>query len=99
MEARESEALSFSDVMRLRYEGRKARLHQNGQSLKREMLALVELIDAGEWERFDVKRGELVNLNGKVDVLTKRIKREIDTRSDVLYYAKLSLGGYKHDVD
>lgn len=99
MEARMTETMSLSEVMRLRKSGRVARLKQNGQALKREMLALIALIDAGEWERFDVRRGELVNINGAVDVLTKRIKQEIDTRNDTLYYAKLSLGGYDRDMD
>ena len=94
MEARQTEEMSLSQVMRMRKEGRVARLRQNGQALKREMLELIALIDAGEWERFDVRRGELVNVNGKVEVLGNRIKREIDTRGDVLYYARMSLGGY-----
>lgn len=94
MEARQTEEMSLSQVMRMRKEGRVARLRQNGQALKREMLELIALIDAGEWERFDVRRGELVNVNGNVEVLGNRIKREIDTRGDVLYYARMSLGGY-----
>ena len=98
MEAR-AEGMSLSELMDLRKAGRVARLRLNGQALKREMLELIALIDAGEWERFDVRRGELCDLNGKVDVLSERIKREIDTRGDVLYYAKLSLGGYINDMD
>ena len=49
---------SLTDLMRIRYETKRDNLRENGQVLKREMLKLIELIDAGEWEDFTVRRGE-----------------------------------------
>lgn len=82
----------LTDLMRIRYEAKRDNLRENGQVLKREMLKLIELIDAGEWERFEVRHGDLKK-SYDVELRVNTIRSEMQRRDNLLYYAKLQLGG------
>ena len=83
---------SLTELMRIRYEAKRDNLRENGQVLKREMLKLIELIDAGEWEDFTVRRGE-IKTSGPVDVCVDTIRAEMKRRDNLMYYARIQLGG------
>ena len=85
--------VSLTDLMRIRYETKRDNLRENGQVLKREMLKLIELIDRGEWEQFQIRRGEIKS-SGDVDVVVGAVKSEIRRRDMILTHAKYQLGGY-----
>ena len=80
-------------MMRIRYEATRDNLRENGQVLKREMLKLIELIDRGEWEDFQIRSGEIKS-SGDVDVVVGAVKSEIRRREMILTHAKYQLGGY-----
>lgn len=83
---------SLTELMRIRYEAKRDNLRENGQVLKREMLKLIELIDAGEWEDFAVRRGE-IKTSGQVAVCVDAIRAEMKRRDNLLHYARIQLGG------
>lgn len=83
---------SLTDLMRIRYETKRDNLRENGQVLKREMLKLIELIDAGEWEDFTVRRGEIMT-SGPVSICVEAIRAEMKRRDNLLHYARIQLGG------
>ena len=85
---------SLTDLMRIRYETKRDNLRENGQVLKREMLKLIELIDAGEWEDFTVRRGEIMT-SGPVSICVEAIRAEMKRRDNLMHYARLQLGGYE----
>ena len=84
--------INLTELMRTRYETKRDNLRKNGQVLKREMLKLIELIDAGEWERFEVRHGDLKE-SYDVELRVNAIRSEMQRRDILLYYAKLQLGG------
>lgn len=88
------EQTNYTELMRVRADAKRENLRQNGQVLKGEMLKLIELIDAGEWEAFTVRRGEITK-SGPVEVHVNAIRAELQRRDNLLYYAKLQLGGYQ----
>lgn len=85
--------INLTELMRIRYETKRDNLRENGQVLKREMLKLIELIDRGEWEQFQIRRGEIKS-SGDVDVVVGAVKSEIRRRDMILTHAKYQLGGY-----
>lgn len=85
---------NLTDLMRIRYETKRDNLRENGQVLKREMLKLIELIDAGEWEDFTVRRGEIMT-SGQVSICVEAIRAEMKRRDNLMHYARLQLGGYE----
>ena len=85
---------NLTDLMRIRYETKRDNLRENGQVLKREMLKLIELIDAGEWEDFTVRRGEIMT-SGPVSICVEAIRAEMKRRDNLMHYARLQLGGYE----
>lgn len=85
---------SLTDLMRIRYEAKRDNLRENGQVLKREMLKLIELIDAGEWEDFTVRRGQ-ISTSGPVTTCVDAIRHELKRRDNLMHYARLQLGGYE----
>lgn len=84
--------INLTELMRIRYEAKRDNLRENGQVLKREMLKLIELIDAGEWENFTVRRGEIFS-SGPVSTQVEAIRQEMRRRENLLYYARIQLGG------
>ena len=84
--------INLTELMRTRYETKRDNLRKNGQVIKREMLKLIELIDAGEWERFEVRHGDLKK-SYDVELRVNAIRSEMQRRDNLLYYAKLQLGG------
>lgn len=85
--------INLTELMRIRYETKRDNLRENGQVLKREMLKLIELIDRGEWEQFQIRRGEIKS-SGDVDVVVGAVQSEIRRRDMILTHAKYQLGGY-----
>ena len=83
---------SLTDLMRIRYEAKRDNLRENGQVLKREMLKLIELIDAGEWEDFTVRRGQITT-SGQVSICMEAIRHEMKRRDNLMHYARIQLGG------
>lgn len=86
--------INLTELMRIRYEAKRDNLRENGQVLKREMLKLIELIDAGEWDAFEIRRGE-VKASGDVSVIVDAVQSEIRRRDMILTHAKYQLGGYE----
>ena len=84
--------INLTELMRIRYETKRDNLRENGQVLKREMLKLIELIDAGEWENFTVRRGQIKS-SGPVSVQVEAILQEMKRRENLLHYARIQLGG------
>jgi hypothetical protein len=84
--------INLTELMRIRYETKRDNLRENGQVLKREMLKLIELIDAGEWENFTVRRGE-ISSSGPVSTQVEAIRQEMRRRENLLHYARIQLGG------
>lgn len=85
---------SLTDLMKSREEAKRESLRENGQIIKREMLKLIELIDAGEWEAFTVRRGAIAT-SGPVDTCVDAIRSELRRRDNLMHYAKMQLGGYE----
>lgn len=83
---------SLTDLMRIRAEAKRENLRVNGQTIKGEMLKLIDLIDAGAWETFDVRRGEITS-SAAVRVHANAIAAELRRRENILHYAKIQLGG------
>lgn len=79
--------------MEQRYKAKKENLRENGQILRRELVKLIELIDRGEWEQFQIRRGEIKS-SGDVDVVVGAVQSEIRRRDMILTHAKYQLGGY-----
>ena len=98
MEARIFRPDSLTNLMRNRTQTKREQLIENGQVLKREMLALIDLIDSGEWERFEVRHGE-IKKSDRVETAVGAIRGELTRRDNLLHYAKLLLGGYTCDMD
>lgn len=69
-------------------------LRENGQILRRNLVKLIELIDRGEWDAFEIRRGE-VKTSGDVSVVVDAVQSEIRRRDMILTYAKYQLGGYE----
>ena len=80
--------------MEKRFEAKKEILHENGQILKHELLKLVDLIDSGEWDAFEIRRGEIIN-SGNVGAVVGAVQSEIRRRDMILTHAKYQLGGYE----
>lgn len=85
--------INLSELMKIRADAKRKDLRKNGQVVKREMLKLIELIDAGEWEAFTVRRGEIAT-SGPVGVCVEAIRYEMKRRDNLMHYARLQLGGY-----
>lgn len=84
---------SLTELMEKRTQAKRDNLRENGQVLKREMLKLIDLIDAGEWEDFTVYRGG-IRTSGEVAVRVDAIRAEMNRRDNLMHYARLQLGGY-----
>lgn len=86
------EAINLTEMIKIRAEAKRENLRKNGQIVKREMQELIKLIDEGEWERFEVRHGDLKK-SYDVELRVNAIRSEMQRRDNLLYYAKLQLGG------
>ena len=79
--------------MEQREAAKRENLRENGRILRQELVKLIELIDRGEWEQFQIRRGEIKS-SGDVDVVVGAVQSEIRRRDMILTHAKYQLGGY-----
>lgn len=87
-------AESLTEMMLQRTQAKRDMLRESGQIIKREMLTLIEMIDRGEWERFEVLRGD-IRASMDVERVSDTIKSEMRRRDMILTHAKYQLGGYQ----
>ena len=72
-------------------EAKRALLNESGQAMRRELVRLIELIDAGEYARVGLERGDDL-CSAAVDVSLDGIKYERQRRERIIAHLAIQTG-------